>query len=615
MILVFGGTTEGKQTAALFDFLGEPYLYSTKTKSIIEIKGNHISGDKGVDEISELCKEKEVKLIIDAAHPFAEELHNNIFNAAKIFDIPVIRYERSFPNLIPLKNVSAFSSFKEMTYKLKTSEYNNILCLTGVQTIPHFKELADNRNCYFRILDTDHSKKLAKAGNIPNKYIIPSNPDENVDELVSLIKKINAEVILSKESGESGFFMSKVEASQRTNIPLWVVERPELPPFSYKVSSTKELLQNWYLLRRKIINNKQDLRQGFTTGTCVTAAAKACFVALVKNKFPEQVSITMPNGDTAKFMIFPNELSISKASCVVIKDAGDDPDITHGKEIGCELRFTKEPGIHFVKGKGIGVVTLPGLQVPVGEPAINPVPRKMITSVLEELCSYYEIEQGIEVEPYVPEGEELAKQTFNPRVGVVGGISIIGTSGKVIPYSNEAFLSTIKYQLSVAKETGVDEIVLTSGKRSENILKPLYSHLPDTAFIHFGNSIGETLRLALEKGTQKITLGVMLGKAIKLAEGHLDTHSKNSTFNSEFAACIAKTCGYPLETVQGVKQIKLANAIRDIIPFSQTGPFYLEVAQRCFNQAKMIVKEKSELAFLLITDKGETLGYPIRAGF
>lgn len=604
MILVFGGTTEGKKTAALLDFLGEPYFYSTKTKSKIEIKGNHISGEKGVDEISELCHKMNVKLIIDAAHPFAESLHYNIFNTAKIFDIPVLRFERSFPDLIPLKNVSTFSSYKELTDKLKASANKNILCLTGVQTIPHFKELKANCNCYFRILDTDQSRKLARKSNIPDEYIIPSNPDENVDELVSLIKKTNAEIILSKESGESGFFMSKVEASQLANIPLWVVKRPELPPYSYTVSSEKEFLQTWYPLRKRIFQNKQQLRQGYTTGTCVTAAAKACFMALTENKFPEQVSITIPYGDTAKFMIFPNELSKTKASCVVIKDAGDDPDITHGKEIGCELSFIKEPGIHFVKGKGIGIVTLPGLQVQVGEPAINPVPRKMIASVLEELCNYYEIELGIEVEPYVPEGEELAKHTFNPRVGVVGGISIIGTSGKVIPYSNEAFLSTIKYQLSVAKESGVDEIVLTSGKRSENILKPLYSYLPETAFIHFGNLIGDTLRFAFEEGIPKITLGVMLGKAIKLAEGHLNTHSKNSTFNPKFAAYVAKTCGYPLETAQRVKQIKLANAMREIIPFLQTEPFYQEIAKLCCQQAKTVLKEKAEFTFYLISDNG-----------
>ncbi|MBN2166901.1 MAG: cobalt-precorrin-5B (C(1))-methyltransferase [Marinilabiliaceae bacterium] len=602
MILVFGGTTEGKKTAALLDFLGEPYLYSTKTKSILEIKGNHISGDKGVDDISILCKKRNVKLIIDAAHPFAEVLHYNIFHVAKIFNIPVIRYKRSFPDLIHLKNVSTFSSFKEMTDKLKTSKFKNILCLTGVQTISHFNEITSSRKCYFRILDTPHSKEIAKANNIQNKYIIPSNPDSNVDELVSLIKKTNAEIIISKESGESGFFMSKVKASLKTNIPLWVIERPKLPPFSYKVSSDKELLQTWYTIRKRINQYKNNLRQGYTTGTCVTAAAKACFIALAQKKFPEQVNVTIPYGDTAKFLIFPHELTQSKASCVVIKDAGDDPDITHGKEIGCEILFTEKAGVHFKKGKGIGIVTLPGLQVKVGEPAINPVPRKMITSELNELCNYYEIEHGIEVKPFVPEGEEISKNTFNPRVGIVGGISIIGTSGKVIPYSNEAFLSTIKYQVSVAKESGFDEIALTSGKRSENILKPLYGHLPDTAFIHFGNLIGETLRLASEKGIRKITLGVMLGKAIKLAEGHLDTHSKNSAFNPEFAVEIAKTCGYPLEIIEKVKHIKLANAIKDIIPFSQTEPFYLEIAKKCLNQTKTVVKDKVALSFFLFYD-------------
>ncbi len=607
MILVFGGTTEGKKTAALLDFLSEPYLYSTKTKSSLKIKGKNIFGAKDFDEISKLCIEEKVNLIINAAHPFAKELHRNIFKTSEDLNISIIRFERIYPDLTPYENIKTFSSFKEMTDKLLLSKYRNVLCLTGVQTIPHYAKLINERNCYFRILNTKQNQQLAKQYNVKKENLILIEPKEGAEELINLIRKTNAEIILSKESGESGFFMDKVEASNKLSIPLWVVGRLELPSFPNKVNSIKTLLQTYYTLRKRFRKAEEQLRHGYTTGSCVAAAAKACFIALVKNRFPEQVSITIPTGDIARFLIFSKELTESKASCVVIKDAGDDPDVTHGKEIGCELRFIKETGVHFVKGKGIGTVTLPGLQVKVGEPAINPVPRKMILSVIEELCNYYEIEQGIEVIPFVPEGEELAKQTFNPRVGVVGGISIIGTSGKVIPYSNEAFLSTIKYQISVAKESNVDEIVLTSGKRSENILKPLNKHLPETSYIHFGNLVGETLKLAIEKGVHTITIGLMLGKAMKLAEGHLDTHSKNNSFNPVFAEELLKVCNYPMEMVKKIQSLKLANAIKEIIQFSSKEPFYREIAERCYNNCKTIVKEKAKLKFILIADKGETI--------
>jgi cobalt-precorrin-5B (C1)-methyltransferase len=592
----------------LLDFLSEPYFYSTKTKSDIEINGTPIYGEKGVEGISDFCIKENVRLIFNAAHPFAVELHQNIFEVAKKLSIVTIRFERFFPDVTDIMSLRSFSTFEEIVEELKASMYKRILCLTGVQTIPHFVDLFNDRDCYFRILDTAHSRQLAKKNNLNDKFLLPGNPGESVDDLVRLIRKTNTEIILSKESGESGFFRTKVDASHKLNIPLWIVRRPSLPHFPYKVTSTKELLQTFYLLRKRLMQDKQNLRQGFTTGTCVTAAAKACLIALVQKKFPDHVSVAIPDGTTTRFLIFPEKISQSKASCVIIKDAGDDPDVTHSKEIGCELKFTDKPGIHFIKGKGIGVVTLPGLQLDIGEPAINPVPRQMITSVLEELCRYYEIEPGIEVKPFVPEGEQLAKQTFNPRVGVIGGISIIGTSGKVIPYSHEAFLSTIKHQVSVAKESEISEIVLTSGKRSENILKPLFKHLPDTAFIHFGNSIGNSLQLVSKKGIQKITLGVMLGKAIKFAEGHLDTHSKNSSFNPEFASWLAKSGKYPFETVRKIKNLKLANAIKDVIPFSQTEPFYQKIAKLCYQQSKTIVKEKAELSFFLIAENGDVIG-------
>lgn len=607
MILVFGGTTEGKQVAELLDFLNEQYFYSTKTGSKISIHGESISGAMDSGQIIDFCKLKNIRLIINAAHPFAVELHTNIFSASAELGITVVRFERTFPDIKPSPDTRIFTSFPDMIGNLQVSSYKSTLVLTGVQTIPYFEKVRKRHHCYFRVLDSVNSINKAREYGITGDYLIPAQPGNKPQQLIELVQKTGAEVILTKESGDSGFFSVKKEVADHLNIPLWVVKRPVLPGFTFIVQSEKDLLKTFYHLRKTILKTGSGLRSGYTTGTCVTAATKACVIALFEKRFPTSVEVVLPGGEKAAFKIFPVTLSDKIAACTVIKDAGDDPDVTHGKEIGCELRITDQPGISFTRGEGIGVVTLPGLQVEVGEPAINPVPRQMIASTIKELSVFYEAENGFEVEPFVPEGEKIAMQTFNSRVGVVGGISIIGTSGKVIPYSNEAFLSTIKSQLSVAKETGLDEIILTSGKRSENILKPDFNHLPDTAFIHYGNLIGETIRHAVEKGIKNIVLGLMTGKAFKLAEGHLDTHSKKSLFNPEFAAQMASGCGYSDTIAVKIGTLTLANAIFTLIPFSPTEPFYIALARRCHNVCLDLIPRNVSFTLFLISDQGEKL--------
>jgi cobalt-precorrin-5B (C1)-methyltransferase len=607
MILVFGGTTEGKEVAELLDFLSESYFYSTKTKVSTQVKGKQISGAMDLGQIIAFCKDNAIRLIIDAAHPFAIQLHENIFQASATTETPVIRFERNYPTIAASPLIRIFSSFTEMVEALENSSFQNILALTGVQTIPWFKSLSPSIRCYFRILDSEQSIQMARSFGVHDNFILPAQPNGDDDELVAFVKQTKANVILTKESGDSGFFPTKVDASEKLNIPLWVIARPALPKFTHTISSSKELLQMIFRLKKTVLKSGTELRTGFTTGTCVTACAKACFLAIAEQKFPSEVGVQLPDGSPAAFKIFPEVLSTDSASCIVIKDAGDDPDVTQAKEIGCKLRMVNQPGVRFIRGKGIGVVTMPGLQLPVGTPAINPIPRKMIVDMLENLSALYETDCGFEVEPFVTEGEELAKQTFNSRVGVIGGISIIGTSGKVIPYSNEAFLSTIRYQFSVAKESGWDEIVLTAGKRSENTLKPHFSHLPETAYIHYGNSIGETLQMATNAGFNKINLGLMLGKAVKLAEGHLDTHSHKVSMNMDFIVQVARECNYPENTIGELSQQTLANAIPSIIPFSSKEPFYKSIALHCFQTCKQQLKNETTFKLFLINDKGETI--------
>uniref|UniRef100_UPI0025BD4A12 cobalt-precorrin-5B (C(1))-methyltransferase CbiD n=1 Tax=Marinilabilia sp. TaxID=2021252 RepID=UPI0025BD4A12 len=290
--------------------------------------------------------------------------------------------------------------------------------------------------------------------------------------------------------------------------------------------------------------------------------------------------------------------------CVVIKDAGDDADVIHGHEIGCELAFSSKPGVSFLQGKGVGKVTLPGLQVPVGNPAINPVPRQMVTKMLEQLAKEYDLETGFEVRAFVLDGEMLAAKTFNPRVGVEGGISIIGTSGRVIPFSSEAFLASIRPQLSVSVQTGYGEVVLTSGKRSENLIRSEFPHLPNTAFVHFGNLIGDAIKLAVEEKANRITLALMFAKSTKLASGHLNTHSRECSFDLVFLANIARDCGCADCVVEKIKSAKMANAILDVIPFEESNHFYQTIAKKCFEVCSQLVPNNVAFSFLMLSGKG-----------
>lgn len=612
MILIFGGTTEGKIVAELFNTINQKYIYSTKTeikaKATDEIvKGDRISGAMGCEEMKQFCHKHSIRLIIDAAHPFATELHKNIFEVSNSLNIETIRYERIFPDIKESLNVRCFESYSELITEVKRSKFRNILSLTGVQTISTFEPIWRERPCLFRILDTKLSRFKAEQSGIPQEYVVAIDPKSDSRELLELAKSSNSELILSKESGESGLFGTKVEVANILNIPLWVVQRPKLPNFKNRVDSVKTFLQLFYRVKKTALKDKNNLKKGYTTGTCVTAATKASFIAIVEGKFPKSVNVDLPCGESVTIPIFPVNISEDRASCVVIKDAGDDPDVTHSKEIGSELIFSEEAGVQFKQGVGVGRVTLPGLQVNIGEPAINPVPREMIREALQGLAQEYSADVAFTVTPFVPEGAELAKQTFNPRVGVIGGISILGTSGRVMPYSNEAFLESIVPQINIVKELNCNQIVISSGKRSENVISPLFPNIPAQAFIHYGNLIGDTIKLGVKANMSTINLAVMFGKAVKLAEGYLDTHSKNVVFNPTFIADIARDCGYSDEIANGIEQLTLANAVVDIIPFSEDEPFYIEVAKNCLDVCSKLLLNSKDChirVLLLVGDRG-----------
>ena len=276
-------------------------------------------------------------------------------------------------------------------------------------------------------------------------------------------------------------------------------------------------------------------REGFTTGACAAAAAKAAARVLVRDALLTSIETTLPNGQRHTFELERCERLGAAAVCSVVKDAGDDPDCTHGAEIIAEVTLRASPGIELRRGDGVACVTKPGLGLEVGAPAINPVPRRNITEMVTE-----EIAQspypGAVVTLSVPGGEEMAKQTINERLGLLGGISILGTTGIVKPYSTAAFRASVVQAIDVAAQQGLDEVVLTTGGKSEQFAMKLYPHLPEDAFIQVGDFIGDGLKRCARCGIARATIVGMMGKLSKMADGKMMTHAAGSQVNMELLA-------------------------------------------------------------------------------
>ncbi len=522
MILIFGGTTEGRKTAKVCDQAGSSFFYATRgnLQKMDIANGKLVTGGLDKSEMIAFCKENNIKLIIDAAHPFAENLHQNIKEASEELKLPVIRYERNYAKRS--KNAMWFDSYAEMTDFLLRNDYNKILALTGVNTLAKFKNLWTERFCWFRILDRDASRNIAQKIGFPKEQLLYYKKDE--DEK-TLFKKLNPQVILTKESGESGGFSGKLTAAKELKIPLLVVKRPPLSENFITVFGEHGLRKEIERLAKGFFK----LKTGFTTGTCATAATKAALTTYFTHEKEEKVSITLPNGEWIFIPIADTQINKDEVTAIVIKDAGDDPDVTNGTRICSTVKLNaNHRGIHYLQGEGVGRITLPGVGLEIGEPAINKTPRLMIKREVFKVLRHHQeklpnrrLNIGVDVTISVPDGRELASQTFNPKIGIVDGISIIGTSGIVKPFSSEAFVAAIHREMQVAKALGATHIVINSGAKSEAYVKARYPHLPSQAFIHYGNFIGETLKVANKIGLEKVSLGIMIGKAVKLAEGKL----------------------------------------------------------------------------------------------
>lgn len=310
-----------------------------------------------------------------------------------------------------------------------------------------------------------------------------------------------------------------------------------------------------------VVVNGKKFRKGYTTGSCAAAASKAAVTMLVSGRAVDTVEIDTPAGIRLKLAVSDIFLSEGMARCSVVKDGGDDPDMTSGLKIFAEVRFTDKEGIAVKTGEGIGIATSPGLKVKAGEPAINPVPMKMI---LKEVSEVLPATKGVEILFSVPGGEEVAARTYNPRLGIMGGISILGTSGIVVPMSEEAWKDSLALELSVLSARGHTQVIFIFGNYGEDFVLGKLG-LSGEAVVKTSNFIGFMLEKAMEYDIREILLAGHMGKLVKVAAGIFHTHSKVADARMEILAAYAALEGAGQDTVARIYGCKTTEGAAEII--------------------------------------------------
>ena len=315
-------------------------------------------------------------------------------------------------------------------------------------------------------------------------------------------------------------------------------------------------------------------REGFTTGTAAAAAAKAACLVLLDRGWPESVAVQLPIPRVLDVRINTLEWIGAEASAGVVKDAGDDPDVTHGAEVFATVRRVPEPGIHLRGGIGVGVVTQPGLELPVGSPAINPVPQRMIRQAVADVFGSDRPDPGVEVTISVPNGAELARKTFNARIGIVGGLSILGTTGIVRALSTAAWRASVLQAIDVAVANNLRHIVLSTGGRSERFAQALYPELPEMAFVEMGIFTGAALQRAAERGVPRVSVCAMIGKLSKTAAGKMQTHVAGNQVDCAFLGEVARDLGAPAALAEAVTSANTARHVQELIQAAGFTRFY-----------------------------------------
>jgi cobalt-precorrin-5B (C1)-methyltransferase len=363
---------------------------------------------------------------------------------------------------------------------------------------------------------------------------------------------------------------------------------------------------------------RRQLRTGFSTGAAAAAAAKAALVHLLTGSAPALVSIPLPSGQRLDIAVSQTvALAPSQARATVIKDAGDDPDVTNGAAIQAQVSLAlvsmpaaAAPGVVISGGPGVGRVTRPGLPVAVGEPAINPVPRQMIEAAVQEVWQ----ELGPKGQPLaalveisVPEGERLARRTLNPRLGIAGGISILGTTGLVKPFSHEAYTATIDSALAVARAAGQTEVVLTTGGRSEKQAQALRPDLPELCFVQIADFFGHALQQAREQGLGRLGVVCYFGKAIKQAQGLTCTHAHRAPLELMRLAGWLEEAGAEGPLCQEVRQANTARHALEILTLAGRLDLVAIVGQRLLESMALLAGPGPGLWALILGYEGQVL--------
>ena len=347
------------------------------------------------------------------------------------------------------------------------------------------------------------------------------------------------------------------------------------------------------------------LRRGWTTGACATAATRAAYTALLTGNFPDPVTITLPRGQQIDFALAREALNGDAATAGIIKDAGDDPDVTHGALVLVTLRRASPgSGVTFRAGDGIGTVTRPGLPLAVGEPAINPVPRQLMTETISEIAATHGDAGDIEIEIAIPGGAEMATRTMNGRLGIEGGLSVLGTTGIVIPFSCASWIATIHQGIDVARAANLTHVAAATGSTSEAAVQNMYG-LQEIALIDMGDFAGGMLKYLRKHPIPRLTIAGGFGKITKLAQGHLDLHSGRSQVDFDWLAArlaelqadtalIDRTCG--------------ANTALEVLRMTQAAnlPLTDAVATRALATARETLRNDMA-AEVLIFDRSGTL--------
>jgi len=357
--------------------------------------------------------------------------------------------------------------------------------------------------------------------------------------------------------------------------------------------------------------SKKELRTGYTTGTCAAAATKAATYALLKREKLANITVTLPKGQSAHIKIaWISENDQFAVTAAVIKDAGDDPDVTDGAEICSTVSILEDSMDIIVKGgTGVGIVTKPGLGLEIGKAAINKVPMNMIHQAVTEIIGSMHRNYGISVVISVSKGEEIAKKTDNPRLGILGGISILGTSGIVIPYSTSSFAASIRQSIDVSFAMKSYTVVLTTGGRSEDFARDLFhDEIPDHSYIQIGDFVGYSIRQCANKNMKKAIVAGFIGKLTKMAMGVKQTHVKGSHVDMDFLGQIATRCGAGDETVTMIKTANTARHVAELIDNCGIQGFYDLLCKEVHDQLSSYCGDKVAIDVLMFNFEGKVIG-------